>query len=105
MNTLTNTYFEDLYKGRYNFNQLKEDPEIKRRIHNLFTTVVNHRDKQELRFITQEKTSYQELIDKYKLKGATIETEKDSNYEYKYTLVIQTEPFLNNLSKFYISNN
>ena len=38
MNTLTNTYFEDLYKGRYNFNQLKEDPEIKRRIHNLFTT-------------------------------------------------------------------
>ena len=104
MNTLTNTYFEDMYKGKYNFNQLKEDPEIRRRIHNLFTTVVNHKDKKELRFITQEKTSYQEIIDKYKLEGAAIEARKDG-YEYKYTLVIQTESFLNNLSKFYIGNN
>lgn len=104
MNTLTNTYFEDIYKGKYNFNQLKEDPEIKRRIHNLFTTVVNHKDKKELRFITQEKTSYQEIIDKYKLEGATIEARKDG-YKYKYTLVVQTESFLNNLSKFYIGNN
>lgn len=83
MNTLTNTYFEDLYKGRYNFNQLKEDPEIRRRIHNLFTTVINHKDKKELRFITQEKhrtkksstnTNWKELQSKQEKTGTNTNT-------------------------------
>ena len=103
MNKLAETYYEDLWKGKYNFQKLKEEPETIRRLQNLFATVVNNKNEKNIRTHTMHKSTISYLTEKYKLKGIEIETKRKSNTEFDYIITIQPATFLNNLEKFYQS--
>lgn len=99
MNELANNFFTDLRGEKYNFLQQDNEPEQNRRLYNLFVTVMNNLDKNELKIYTTSST--EELIKKYKLQGIKIEIVMEPEFNAQRQVTIDTKKFTENLTKFF----
>jgi hypothetical protein len=106
--------YNDFYTGQFFYSKEKKKEDDKRKndengkiqepdshyLHNLFVTAVENLGEEEIRIHNEDVSKYRLFIDKYSIRGITIETKKVSAYQYEYLVRIKPKTLLGELDKF-----